>query len=184
MTCIAGIILIIILALFVFAFFVHKNVEDKDGLSKTITIVGGVFAALSLFWAAFTYYDGALRQKELSAMGGYQEHMKMTIDPLNSEFLIGGTYAEKNPETISEGDIGYMRYEWYVGHALSSFEAILDVTSGRDEGWNRTFAGFIKGHKKYIESSKFPCNRYNAELQNLVKTTLGRDCSNEPDTED
>jgi hypothetical protein len=164
--------------------FVHKNVKNKDELSKTITIVGGAVGALALFWAAFTYYDGALRQKEIWAMSIYQEHTKLTIDPANKNFLPRGKFAEMDPKTASAWDLEYERYEWYVGNALFSFEAILDVTSGGDYGWNKTFEGFIKSHQKYLQSDRFDRERYNAKLQNLLKNTLEKIDSKEPDTED
>lgn len=172
MTFMLWIKLILILVLIsIFTYLVHNNVTDKDEWSKTVTIVGAAVGALSLLWAAFTYYDSAHRAKELSAIGIYQEHVKTTIDPNNRDFLLGGKFAGMDPEAISEGDIEYERYEWYVGHALFSFEAILEVAS-EDYGWNKTITGFIRGHRKYMASGRFPRERYNAKLQNLVKNTL------------
>lgn len=185
MTYILWILLIIniLASLFAAAYCVHKTVVDKKGLSETVTIVGGAVGALSLLWAAFTYYDSAHRQKEIWAMSIYQEHTKLTIDHDNLKFITNGEFAKKDPPPPLPDDPEYERYEWYVGNALFSFESILDVTSGGDDGWNRTFIGFIKDHKKYIESKRFDCKRYNMRLQQLITETTTRNCFNEPDTQ-
>jgi hypothetical protein len=148
----------------------------KEELAKTINIVGFVFTAGSLVWAAYAYFANAERQNSLLATSIYQEHMKTTMDERNKDFLGSGKFAQMDPKTVPSGDAEYERYQWYVGNSLFNFESILEAFP-KDEAWNATFKGFINDHRKYIASTKFPCNRYSDNIQQLVKETVGRDCS-------
>ena len=149
--------------------------EGRLGAWSDVTsIVGGIATAISLLWAAYTYYDGAQLQKELAASSIYQEHMKLSIE--NPEFA-DGKLAPKPPAVNGsmEDKKKYEQYRWYIGHALYSFESILDVLP-KDKGWKLTAEKFIQDHSEYMRDS-FPCNRYSDPIKELVKNAIGRDCS-------
>jgi len=170
------IMLIILAVIFISGVLIKRIIPENklDAWANVSSIVGGIATAISLLWAAYTFYEGAKIQKELAASSIYQEHMKLSIE--NPDFAngslapkppgIGGSVADK---------MRYEKYRWYIGHALYSFESIFDVMPG-DENWDSTAVQFIKGHSEYIRDS-FPCNRYTDRIQQLVKEAIGRDCS-------
>lgn len=102
--------------------------------------------------------------------------MKISIE---KPWLANAEIAPKppGPDSSNTEKERYEQYQWYVGHALYSFESILEILP-YDDGWQDTFKGFITEHKEYIGSNNFPCRRYSSRLQQLVKEQLGRDCSN------
>jgi hypothetical protein len=169
--------------------YLYVSLEKKEQLAKTISIVGGFIAALSLFWAAYTYSDSAQRQiqlaeasaklqRELAASSLYREHMTRSMD---NPGLANAELARKPPtkdgsdeERADAAKEKYEKYRWYVGHALYSFESILAVDD--DPEWKITFRQFIKDHGDYI-GSDFPCNRYDKKLNDLIKDVLNKDCT-------
>lgn len=175
-----GILIVFIIALVFIALFVYRkfSLEEKDHLAKTISIVGGGVTAVSLLLTAYTYYDSASRQRELSAYSIYQEHQKLSI--ANPKFLGSSELAQKeppNPHSSDQEKREYEGYQWYVGHALFSFESILQVFPD-DQGWKRTFTGFICAHKKYLSSEEFDAQRYTKEVQDLIKDAFKKECDN------
>jgi hypothetical protein len=187
------IVILIVLGVVVTAGFLLKIFvpEEKWGAFANLTsILSGIVTALSIFIAAFTYYDSATLQKtlandsarlqkELAASSLYQEHMKISIEHPD---LANAELAPKQPtghgsekKKISTEKANYEKYRWYVGHALYSFESILEI-SPDDPAWKRTFEKFIQDHGEYIRSD-FPCNRYSEKLNALVKDAIGKECS-------
>ena len=147
--------------------------EKLESLSQITSIIGGVVTAISLIWAAFTFYKGAQLQRELAAYNIYQEHLKLSIDYPDL------ANPKLSPNPPKDGDSmkikKYEKYRWYVGYAIFSFETILDVFPD-DKEWKRTASAFIIDHQDYICSDSFPCNRYTKNIQELVKNSLGKDC--------
>lgn len=174
------ILIVFIIALVFIALSIYRNfsLEDKDHLSKTISIVGGGVTAGSLLLTAYTYFDSASRQREISAYSIYQEHQKLSI--ANPKFLGPSELAQKEPppkDSSYEEKLEYEKYQWYVGHALFSFESILQVFPD-DQEWKRTFTGFICAHKKYLNSKEFDALRYTKEVQDLIKDAFNEECKN------
>jgi hypothetical protein len=171
------VMLVILGAVILSAFLIRRLVPEKrlGAWANVTSIVGGIATAISLLWAAYTYYASANLQRELSAYSAYQDHMKISIE--KPEFA-NAQLAPKPPKEDSsdEEKKKYEQYQWYVGHALYSFESILEALPD-DKGWQDTFKGFIEDHKEYIGSNNFPCTRYSERLQQLVKEQIGRDCS-------
>jgi hypothetical protein len=177
------------------AIFLVYQIDKKGDLDrwKNITgILGTLVAAIALLWAAFTYFGNSRVQKTLSAANIYQEHMKMSIAHPG---LADGRIAPKNPgedfcpstvEDVQKMN-DYEKYRWFVGHALYSFETILEVED--DPAWNSTVDAFIRDHHTYIGSyddnhKGFPCWRYSDKLQKrLNKIFIEKTCPNAPETE-
>jgi hypothetical protein len=152
----------------------HSTREETRDLGERDKHRRGFATAFSLLWAAYTYYASENLQRELSAYSAYQDHMKTSMD--HPEWAVG-EFAPKPPaqDSAVEDKKKYEQYQWYVGHALYSFESILQALPN-DEDWKKTFRGFIDDHKEYIGSEHFPCDRYSDDLLLLVKERTGRDC--------
>lgn len=110
--------------------------------------------------------------------------MKLSIN--NKELIGTSKLAQIDPPAKTsplEERNEYERYKWYVGHALLSFESILE-TSPDDGAWKGTFTGFICDHKKYLRSDEFKAERiaerYTEEIQRLLKDTLEKKCLEQP----
>lgn len=63
-----------------------RNMRLTDW-ANVATIFGGIAAAISLPWAAYTYYDSVNRQNAILATNIYQEHMKTSMDDKNKDFI-------------------------------------------------------------------------------------------------
>lgn len=170
------IITIVALVTVVFGVLVKVLLKSKlEDWARVGTIIAGLATAVALPWAAYTFDQSARLQRELAAASLYQEHMKLSMEKpeLANAKLAPKQPNEDSPNTDREK---YEEYQWYVGHALYSFESILEALPN-DEGWKSTFKAFIEDHKEYIGSNDFPCTRYSYRLQQLVKEQIGRDCS-------
>jgi len=172
------ILVVFILAALLIASSIYRNLtlEAKDHLSKTVSIVGGGVTAVSLLLTAYTYLDSASRQRELAAYSVYQKHQELSIS--NTKFIGISELSLKEPPTKDspiEERREYETYKWYVGHALFSFESILQVFP-EDEGWKGTFRGFFCDHEKYLNSKEFDPIRFSTEVQNLIKETFKKGC--------
>lgn len=169
--------------------YFYMPLEKKEELSKTISILGGLIAALSLFWAAYTYSDNTRRQREaavagerlqreLAASSLYREHMKISLE--NGDLLGSSEIARNGPpakESPIENHVKFERYQWYVGHALLSFESIFEMFPN-DPAWKDTFEGFVCDHKRYLSSTAFQIERY-PTLQKTLTETLEK-CPKQP----
>jgi hypothetical protein len=171
-----GAILIVLIGVAVAVKKKIKDSKDLDNWSKAFSITGAVVGALSLGFGAYTFYASSYAQKQLAASSIYQEHMKLSYenpDLANGEFAPSppqGPFPDKKTEEEEKNK--FEKYQWYVGHALFSFEGIFDALPG-DKGWESTAASFIKGHGRYIRSSAFPCDHYSIEIQKFVHTVVG-----------
>ncbi len=172
--------MIIILGVVFGSTFLIKRLvpEGKLGAwANVASIVGGIATAISLLWASYTFFESARFQRELSAYSIYQEHMKISMEKpyfANAEL----TPKPPNENSSKEDKEKYEAYQWYVGHALYSFESILAALPN-DAEWEKTFAAFIKDHKEYI-GSDFPCDRYEKSIERLMEKNLGKGCLKQP----
>ena len=172
--------MIIILGVVFGSTFLIKRLvpEGKLGAwANVASIVGGIATAISLLWASYTFFESARFQRELSAYSIYQEHMKISMEKpyfANAEL----TPKPPNENSSKEDKEKYEAYQWYVGHALYSFESILAALPN-DAEWEKTFAAFIKDHKEYI-GSDFPCDRYEKSIERLMEKNLGKSCLKQP----
>lgn len=193
-------------------FLLRRSIKDPKNLdkwAKVSGIAGGLVAALSLLFTAYTFHTTSEKQKKtaedtsavqkelaqensriqrvLAAAGIYQEHMKMSIAHPG---LADGRIAPKNPgidfcpktmEDVQRMN-DYEKYRWYVGHALYSFETILEVED--DPEWGSVAEAFIRDHHTYIETygppEGFPCWRYTKKLQERLTKIFGRTCPEAP----
>jgi len=172
------IVVTIVFIVVLLAILVQKKASPtyRNELENAITMAGGIIAAFSFLWAAYTYNESARLQKELSAYNIYNEHQKISIE--NPKFLGPSELAQMSPPMQNSSDElkrDYEAYQWYVGHGLFSFESILAALPG-DEGWERTFKGFMESHNKYLGSKEFDCDRYSKSVQDLLKKTVVGSC--------
>ena len=178
--------LIVAFALGVVIYFKLSSVK-KDHLAKTVSILGGFTAAVSLFWAAYTFYASAELQRELAASALYREHMTKSLEhpeladgeiaPIAPDMILPETNDAGQSQTIEQKK-AYEQYRWYVGHALYSFETMLEIVAD-DPAWEATFKDFIKDHGEYIRRD-FPCERYSDKLNALISEVLQKQCTKKP----
>jgi hypothetical protein len=164
----------IAIAVLVSALIVKRIVPTTElgNWAHVATIIAGLATAIALPWAAYTFDESSRLQRELTAANLYQEHMKISVErpELANRRLMQGSQEEKDNE----------RYMWYVGHALYSFETILEALPG-DAAWEATAQAFIEDHRNYIGDSNFACKRYTQRIRLLVNKTLKREvCPTQP----
>ena len=157
----------------------------KEELAKTVSILGGLIAALSLFWAAYTFSADVQLQRELAAASLYREHMQTSLQNANlANAGIAPTRPTKSNPANNDANAQlqyvkdieqYEKYQWYVGHALYSFETMIEIVD-KDPGWTNTFKDFICAHEKYIRSGDFPRDHYSDNLNALINQTSAEEC--------
>jgi hypothetical protein len=139
------------------------------------TIVGGVAAAVSLLWAAHTYYESALLQRELSAASIYQESMQLSIAQAELANQEAATtiiqkqkdYKARNQPVPEVDRTEFEKYRWYVGHGLYSLEMIFQALP-EDPSWKEAARGFMCSHRAYLNSDWFDRGRYSDAVITLV----------------
>jgi len=168
---------------------VHFKLSDtqKVELAKTISILGGLSTAITLFWAAYTFSANAELTRELAAAALYREHMTKSLEnpklaqaeiapkPPNRNILITGDPSANSKYVDERAD--FEKYQWYVGHALYSFETMLEIVDD-DPGWTKTFMAFVCDHRAYISSGEFPRDHYSQKLNELITATIPAKCTN------
>jgi hypothetical protein len=72
------------------AFLIKGFVPDTHlgAWANVATIVGGIATAISLLWAAYTYYDTVRLQRELADAALYQEHQKESVRKMTTRALV------------------------------------------------------------------------------------------------
>jgi cbb3-type cytochrome oxidase subunit 3 len=162
-------IFIIALSLvFVFLLYLYFRPKRKNlnEWANFATIAGNCATAGALLWAAYTFYESSRIQRELKSTDLYQEHLKLTAE---NPLLFNRTFSRQNEierkeqegsislDELKEMEKDKTSYQWYVAHALYSFEMILETTP-EDEEWKHVAKDFIQSQRNYIGSDQFPCN--------------------------
>jgi hypothetical protein len=173
-----GMLLIILLAFVavgVIAYLLKQYFHDKPQELQTWVHVASIAASLagavSLIWAAATFYESSRLQRELTAANIYREHLELSLSnpTLANLELTGGMLTDR--EHLE-------KYEWYVGHALFSFETILEAKP-KDQEWRDVGIELVRDHESYIKSGRLRCTHYTKQVRRLLNDALDPDpCPN------
>jgi type II secretory pathway pseudopilin PulG len=165
------VVIIIIVGVLVSALLIRSCVssEKLQIWANVATIIAGFATAISLPWAAYTFFESSRLQRELTAINLYREHLQMSVEKpeLANRKLAPEEGSAKEIKKDQE------MYLWYVGHGLYSLETVVEA-SPDDEEWKAVAQDFIKTHEEYIGNGNFPCNAYTRRIRLLVNETLGR----------
>lgn len=164
--------IIIMVGVLVSALLIRRCVP-KDKLqmwANVATIVAGFATAISLPWAAYTFFESSRLQRELTATNLYREHLQMSVEKPE----LANRQLAPEEGSVKEIKKDQEMYLWYVGHGLYSLETVVEA-SPNDEEWKVVAQDFIKTHEKYIGSDDFPCNAYTRRIRLLVNKTLERE---------
>lgn len=159
--------------------------DGRDALAHVYTMVAGGVAAVSLAVGAWTFFDAARLQREITATTLYREHLELSVaNPEVADALPAGDSASAAdstaPSRTAAGDSAATdtaaarrarAYDWFVAHGVYGFESILDAMP-HDPAWRGVAADFIRTHDDYFRT-RFPCAHSSDRLRALVDSVGG-----------
>lgn len=159
--------------------------DGRDALAHVYTMVAGGVAAVSLAVGAWTFFDAARLQREITATTLYREHLELSVaHPELADGIPAGDSASAAdstaPSRTAAGDSAATdtaaarrdrAYDWFVAHGVYGFESILDAMP-HDPAWRGVAADFIRTHDDYFRT-RFPCAHSSDRLRALVDSVGG-----------
>lgn len=169
--------------------------DGRDALAHVYTMVAGGVAAVSLAVGAWTFFDAARLQREITATTLYREHLELSVanpeladgipagDRLSADSAsaadstapshraAAGSVAGDSAATDTAAARRARAYDWFVAHGVYGFESILDAMP-HDPAWRGVAADFIRTHDDYFRT-RFPCAHSSDRLRALVDSVGG-----------